>query len=101
MHLGLSKLVKTCFTNSFSLETLSHPRGTLKKERKLLSMKTNILRRSNSILAAIQKDYILPGLHIEFSKNESSSQLNWFFTKDGIRRMLEGKNYRQIYIVFP
>ena len=59
------------------------------------------MNASNAILAEIEKNYSATGLHVDFSKKEKTAQLNGFFLRDGVRGMLEGKNYRAIDLVFP
>lgn len=53
------------------------------------------------MLSAIEQNFRAPGLHVDFSKYGDSTQLNGLFTKDGLRGMLEGKDYRSVDMVFP
>lgn len=43
----------------------------------------------------------MAGHNVEFTKTELSSALNGLFTKDGLKEMLEGKDYLTVYAVFP
>ncbi len=63
--------------------------------------KTAILRACNSLLRAIEEDSDIPNLHLDFSTKEASSTLNGLFLNNGIRGMLEGKDYRNLDYVYP
>ncbi len=96
LHLGISKLLKTCTFNlvsskyqvTFSLN---------KKSRILLTAaictkKTPILAGCNTLLRAIQRDNGLSDLHVDFLSKDASSRLNGIFLQAGLRGMLEGKD---------
>lgn len=46
-----------------------------RKAKPLRSTQNGLLRTCNSIFATIQKDYYFPGLHIDFSKKRTETQL--------------------------
>lgn len=54
----------------------------------------------NSILALIEKEYYAPGLQVGISKKGKETQLNGLFVARGLRRMLQGKNYKNVSMVF-
>lgn len=43
----------------------------------------------------------MPGLHIDLSKSDASTQLNGLSRVDRLRDMREGKGYRSVDVVFP
>lgn len=47
------------------------------------------------------KKYVLPGLHVNFAQKEKSPHFNDLLTGDGLRRVLEEKNYYAVDMVFP
>lgn len=59
----------------------------------LLSLKAGTLRACNTLLTAIKKEFPVPGLRVEFSKGEVSSQLNGQCTSHGVYGMLEAHEY--------
>ena len=102
LHLGVSKQMKQCLSEYFNSSIPCHAiHQTRKPPRPISSYRMNILRAVNSILATIEKDFGAPGLHIDFSKHERSTQLNGLYVREGLRGMLEGKNYRALDMVFP
>lgn len=101
-HLGVSRLLKNCLIQYLSSEKMySHPDGPSGKQKRVSLLKTPLFRACNSILAQIEEKYALPGLHVNFAKREKSAQLNGLFTGDGLRGMLEGKDYYAVDMVFP
>lgn len=86
LHLGISHILKNC--TLLYLDSLGSRRMTL-------------LRHLNSLLVNYQKDSYVVGLHIDFRTGDKSRGLNGFFVSDGIRGMLEGKDYWAIDQVFP
>ena len=86
LHLGLSRLLKIML---FEFIT------------SLGSKRTSILRACNAILRQIEIDSHISQLHVDFSKKESSTQLNGIFLATGIRGMLEGKDFKNLDYVFP
>lgn len=102
LHLGISKLLKNCILQRMASDMLTtFPDGPPSKQKKMISHRSKLLMATNAILADIQKNYPAPGLQVDFSKKEASVQLNGFFMKEGIKGMLEGKNYRSVDMVFP
>jgi len=102
LHLGISKLLKNCFLEFLqSNQVMTWPNGTRKQKKVLSSQRSNVLKAANAILAEIEKKYPATGIHVDFSKKEKTAQLNGFFLRDGVRGMLEGKNFRSIDLVFP
>ena len=102
LHLGISKLLKTCTIQLLSSDDLyTHPTKNSRQQRKFSSIKNKVLRSCNALLAAIEAQFPIPGVHVDYSKKESSVQLNGFFTHDGIKGMLEAKNYQNMDMIFP
>jgi len=102
LHLGLSKLLKRSVYNYISSRRVVRMSLlTGNKERVIGSMKNQILKACNSILRDIQENNHTPGLHFDFSTKDCSKQLNGIFTNDGLKGMLEGKDYRNLDYVFP
>lgn len=54
------------------------------------------LRACNSILAAIEKKYYVPGLHVDFSKKGTATQLNGQLVVGGLQGMLEAQSYKNM-----
>ena len=102
LHLGISKLLKTCMVQMLNSNSMfTNPNDNRRGQKRYSSMKTAILRGCNSLLAAIQNQYPLSGVNVDFSKKEASTSLNGLFTADGLKGMLEAKEYRAIDYVFP
>lgn len=53
------------------------------------------------MIAAMERDNDVTGLHVDFSSRGESVQSNGIFVNSGIRGMLEGKDYRSVNTVFP
>jgi len=49
----------------------------------------------------MERDSHARGLHIDFSSNEKGPAINGISTNDGLRGMLEAKDYRTLDMVFP
>lgn len=64
-------------------------------------MKNSLLQGCNLILAAIEKEYYVPRLHVDSSKKRTETQLNGLCAVGGLRGMLEGQNYKKVDMVFP
>ena len=87
------------FVSSKKQVRFTHMRG--KHLVYINSKKTAILRGCNSLLRVIEKDSGISRIHVDFSTKEASSRLNGLFMDNGIRGMLEGKDYRNLDFVFP
>lgn len=55
-------------------------------------MQNLLLRAYKFILAEIEKEYYVPGFHVEFSEKGTETQINGLFLVGGLRGMLERKN---------
>lgn len=100
LHLGWSKLLKFCYICYLSSEqVMTHRPG--KPDKPASSMKNSVLRAVNSMLTEIQTKYPMPGRNVDFAKKEASSGLNGLFTNDGLKGMLEGKDYQAVDYIFP
>lgn len=58
------------------------------------------MRACNLLLLLIEKPLFVTGLGVDFSKGETSSQLNGLFTRSGVHVMLKGIIYQCIEMVF-
>ena len=94
-HLDVSKLIKICMYNRLSSHTSFSPHGSVKKLRR------KILRGCNDLLACYERESYISGLTFDNSSPDISDKLDGFFTEDGIRGMLEGKDYKAVDMVFP
>jgi len=102
LHLGISRLLKNCFTEYLhSNSVTTNPVGARRYQRTLSSQRIQVLKVCNAILAEVENTYPASGLHVDFSKTEKTSQLNGLFLREGVRGMLEGKNFRAVDMVFP
>ena len=52
-------------------------------------------------VALYQRDSYVKDLQFNYTSSEKGKRVNGIFTNEGIRRMLGGKNYRAIDMVFP
>ena len=102
LWLGVSKLILICISLRLLSKTLTTTTGSsTNSPRPFASIRHKVLRGVNNILAAIERDYPAPGLHIDFSTSSAGSSLNGIFVQDGLRGMLEAKDYRALTMVFP
>ena len=101
LHLGVSKLIKTCAMKRLESSTLFTKEKDSADSKPYSAIRHSILAGANSVLSAIERDSPESNFHIDFSMNEVTSTLNGIFTKDGMRGMLEGKDYRNLDKVFP
>lgn len=99
LHLGISKLIKQCMYTRFSSEQLYLSLN--KRRRTFRSVRNSLLRCANHTLSAIERDSFMPGLHVDFSTCEKGATPNGLFTVDGLRGMLEAKDYWAVDMVFP
>ena len=86
-HLGISKLLKTCIC-----ERMRNKNG---KNR------ITILTACNDLLALYQKESYVKDMQFNYTSTEKGNRVNGIFTNDGLRGMLEAKNYKAIDMVFP
>ena len=102
LHLGISKLLKQCtfhYVTSKHRVSFQHMRKSIKVT--IGSKKSPILRGCNNYLRAIQEDSGMSSLKVDFSSKNASITLNGLFLENGIRGMLEGKDYKTVDFVFP
>lgn len=73
----------------------------IKGQRQPLSqISVSILRGLNLLLAAVEREAGVPGLHMDFSRKSCSLQLNVVFLMSGVRGMIERKDYRAVDTLF-
>lgn len=63
-------------------------------------MRNGLLRACGSILAAIEKDYFVPGLQTVVSEKEFETKLSRLFGVGGLPEMMEGKTFNCMDSVF-
>jgi len=102
LHLGISKLLKQCtyyYVTSKHRVSFQH----FKRNARVTigSKKAAILRGCNTYLRAIDEDSGMSSLRVDFSSKNASITLNGLFMENGIRGMLEGKDYKTVDYVFP
>lgn len=59
-----------------------------------------LLNACHGILAELQLSYPVHGVHVDLSGKGSKSKLISLLVNDGVRGMLEGKDYKSVDIVF-
>lgn len=102
LHLGISKLLKTCtFHLVSSKKQVIFKTGHKSKQQQFASKKVPILSGCNTYLRCMERDNGVPDLHVDFSSKDASDRLNGIFLQTGLRGMLEGKDYRKLDTVFP
>lgn len=101
-HLGISKLLKTCIMSRLNSNNMTSTAGSKTGQpRTFRALRHVILRGANDILAGMQRDCNVRGFQVDFSSGEKGSGLNGMFRNDGLRGMLEAKDYRAVDMVFP
>ena len=60
-----------------------------------------ILTACNDLLALYQKESYVKDMQFNYTSTEKGNRVNGIFTNDGLRGMLEAKNYKAIDMVFP
>lgn len=100
LHLGISKLVKECTMSYLSSDRLMTGGGE-KGRKPFVKVRTRILRGCNALLATIEREGEVPGVRIDFGKVCGTSGLDGIFTKNGLKGMLEGRDYKGLDKVFP
>ena len=99
LHLGISKDIKRMIFERLSSEDLQDARG-----KSFKFIRNSVLRGANAFLALLEKEYPATCLHVDFSKEKkliSIGFLDWLFVEDGVRGMLEGKDYKTVDMTFP
>lgn len=66
-----------------------------------VAFKNGLSHGCSSIIAVVQEKCEIPGLHIDFSKTQSSMELNAMFTGTECIGLLEGKHYQSLDSVVP
>lgn len=91
-------------SSSTYLQTLfQNPKGPERNNNQCVfsSVKTGVLHGCNSVSSEFQNYYAMPEMKVDFSKHEFSSKLNGILLPTVLRRMLDGKVYSFLDIVFP
>ena len=106
LHLGISKLLKSCLSErlrSTELETSEVSiRGGKKKTFPFRAVRMVILTGINRMLSHIQRYSPISGVRIDFSKGGSDGNEKGLYGPEGnVIGMLEGKDYRNLDMVFP
>ena len=91
LFLGTSMRIKELLTSYLTTTSLlTHPDGPTGKRRPFSSVRNSVLRGCNTVLAILQRDYVLDSTKLYFPNNEPSSQLNCLYVTQGLRSMLVG-----------
>lgn len=86
---GVSNLSRNCLVQYISFEDVSsHPSGPSAREKRLSLLRMSLQRACNDILSHFEKQYALPGFHVNFAKTGKRAHLNGLFTRNGLRGML-------------
>jgi hypothetical protein len=93
--LALSKMLK-----SDTLETAAFL-DSRRRNRKLKSVRSEILRRCNGGLRVLNSDSPCVGLNFDFRKKESTETVSGLFTAKGIAPMLEARELGAVALVTP
>eukprot|EP00737_Agarophyton_chilense_P001689 gb/GEZJ01001895.1/.p3 GENE.gb/GEZJ01001895.1/~~gb/GEZJ01001895.1/.p3 ORF type:complete len:178 (+),score=19.70 gb/GEZJ01001895.1/:2858-3391(+) len=100
-HLGISKLIKLAIIERLKSKDKLSNFGPSSSTSSFKNIGTSLFKDANNILVDIELHFPAPGLHIDFSTAEKGNSLNGFFTPDGIKGMVEPKEYRALDVVFP
>lgn len=95
-------LLKKCTIKFHGSDGVMAKPDAVKRQRQRLSrMKVSIYHSVNFKLVAIEREAGVPGLQKEFSIKGRSELLNGLFVNRGLREILQGKDYREVYVVLP
>lgn len=101
LHFGIEKLFKICFGSSFWSVTLCFEESWGVQYGKLFGdFKGNMLPACTRLLALSEKKFQITRLRNGLLIVEVSLQLKGLFNSDVVPRMLEGKDYHSIEMVF-
>lgn len=75
--------------------------GPVTGRKPFLKIRAGVLRACNLLLKTFEGDRKLLGIRIHFSKVEASDRGDNLLARNGLRGMLEGKDYRALNRVFP
>ena len=64
-------------------------------------IRKSVLRGANAFLALLEKEYPATCLLVDFSKANNSTRLDGVFVEDGVRGVLEAKDYKTVDMIFP
>lgn len=106
LFLGISRLLKSCLSErlrSLDFETSLIPTAAGKQRTvPFRTVRMTILMGVNKLLSHIQRYSPIPGSRVDFSKGGSSGHEKGLYGSEGkLIGMLEGKDYRNLEMVFP
>lgn len=82
-------------------EIYSHLGGSPERQKRLSSVSLPLPMACNCIPAPIEEMYPVSGLDVDFADKKQGEQLNGLVTREGLQRMMEGKNYSATDTLFP
>lgn len=102
LHLGIFKLQKKCTFKYRVLDRVMKKLRVVRRQRQPLS-RVRLSNKSGviSLHAEIERGAGIPGLHVDFSNNGISRQLNILVLNSSVRLIIVGKEYRAAYMRFP
>lgn len=99
---NLQSYIKECIIAYLSSKYfLSYPGSKYGKQKPFRSYRMAILCSSNYFMAVIESHLQPPVLNIDLSKHEISSKMNGLLLTDGIRGMIDGKEYYSMDMDLP
>lgn len=100
LHLGISKLLRDCSFQFFSSDKMTTKLSGAERQRQPLNrMRVSILCGANFLLAANDRGASAAGLHVDFPSKSCFMQFNGRFLNNGVREILERKNYHAVDII--
>lgn len=64
-------------------------------------MRPALLKACNRILPHTEEKYTARDMNVDLAKNKQTAQLSGFLTRDGLRGVMEGRNYFGVDTVIP
>lgn len=102
LHGVIWKLVEKCTIRYISRDVLRMITDNPNFPREPpCSRQTTLLEACISILAATEKEYCSPGLHVDISKKGTDTQVNGSMNAGSLQKILQGTNYGNTYMFFP
>ena len=102
IYLGISRLLKEiCCQRLYDDALVTIEKDANGNYRHFPEIRTALINGMNDILTCIERDSPATAFKIDFSDAGKSVNFNGFFTKDGLKGMLEAKDHRAVDQVMP
>ena len=107
IHLGVTKLLLTCLSDRLRSDTRrtsffsSDVSRVPKKSSLFYKVRTPVLHALNSYLRSVDDLRASSTSKVNFSNENACDRLDGLFTNDGLKGMLEAKNFTQVEMVMP